>query len=384
MDSETIKDLIGLLQDKKPDVRQVASQYIAGITATTEGCNLISSLDGHLKLTKMVGDSYPIAKNAIVALTNMCEDSKALAEMTSDDLIEKLFENLLDKEYPLVDITLMLLANLSRTEIGAGGVLGLRKFGGKLKVCLHVYRLLNMLMKTKTLEQNKNVYLNTYNEKEEEDNYKYIFMILQNICILEEGRALICDINRDILQDLLLFLYHPIYTRRHGIISMLKNIAKDPNYRYIFLDKEYMEKYHIINRLLYILEGNIPFEGNDIWKVDSEVYESLGKKIREPNVELIHTILEIFTLLCEKRDGRDICRYQVYDELLKEESVDLIDELVNYLMGDEEDIENEVLMKKIYTERGVFSHTEQERQAIEHSIEIEEIASDDDDMPELE
>lgn len=73
---------------------------------------------------------------------------------------------------------------------------------------------------------------------------------------------MICDINRNILEDLLCYLYSPCYTRRYGLICLLKNIAKDENYRYIFLDKEYIEKYNIINQLLYILIGNIPFEGN--------------------------------------------------------------------------------------------------------------------------
>lgn len=108
---------------------------------------------------------------------------------------------------------------------------------------------------------------------------------------------------------------------------------------------------------------------------------------------------------------------KVYDELLKEDTLEIIDELVlvlsynssfqvNQLMGDEEDIQNEQLMHKIYEERGVFDHPETESSStpapggmmIQSSgVTVEEIEGmtfcmcsyciedeDDDDIPDLE
>lgn len=68
------------------------------------------------------------SKFAITALINMCEDASVLTDMTHDELIDKLMENLMvysfflnsmisqESDYPLINLNLMLLANVSTVK----------------------------------------------------------------------------------------------------------------------------------------------------------------------------------------------------------------------------------------------------------------------------
>ena len=84
----------------------------------------------------------------------MCEDTSVLTDMANNELVNKLMENLMvmfifgtegqEENYPLVNLNLMLLANVStvitcyinefQNDIGAGAILQLRENQGKLKV----------------------------------------------------------------------------------------------------------------------------------------------------------------------------------------------------------------------------------------------------------
>lgn len=47
-----------------------------------------------------------------------------------------------------------------------------------------MYRLLNMFLKNKAADKEKNCYLKLYTEDEKDDPYRYIMLILQNVCVV--------------------------------------------------------------------------------------------------------------------------------------------------------------------------------------------------------
>ena len=67
MDDSILTDLVNLLKyfaersndgrDPKPEVRQGAAEYICSLTSTPEGCKQIAEKQGHLALTKLLGDN---------------------------------------------------------------------------------------------------------------------------------------------------------------------------------------------------------------------------------------------------------------------------------------------------------------------------------------
>lgn len=86
-------------------MRQQAAEYVCSLTSTPEGCKLISNKQGHLVLSKLLGDSIvcfescdnaqTTSKYAITALINMCEDTGVLTDIANDELVDKLMENLM-------------------------------------------------------------------------------------------------------------------------------------------------------------------------------------------------------------------------------------------------------------------------------------------------
>ena len=84
----------------------------------------------------------------------MCDDTSVLTDMANNELVNKLMENLMvvimfstegqEENYPLINLNLMLLANVStvytfqmtefQNDMGAGAILQLRENQGKLKV----------------------------------------------------------------------------------------------------------------------------------------------------------------------------------------------------------------------------------------------------------
>lgn len=115
MDESVIVDLISLLKwlvlifllilrDPQAQVRQQAAEYVCGLTSTEDGCNMIYKKQGHLALTKLLGDNIvwlyycfslqAISKSAITALVNMCGNAAVLTDMANDELVDKLMENL--------------------------------------------------------------------------------------------------------------------------------------------------------------------------------------------------------------------------------------------------------------------------------------------------
>lgn len=117
----------------------------------------------------------------------MCEDASVLTDMTHDELIDKLMENLMVLfvfNYDIVgeqlpscefefdafskcEYSKTVISILYQNDIGAGGILQLRQKQGKLKG-LHLCRLVLWFLRTPV-------------DSEEADKFQYVATILNNV-----------------------------------------------------------------------------------------------------------------------------------------------------------------------------------------------------------
>ena len=74
-------ELIPFLTDNKANVRTIAVEHIKALTATPEGIAELSKTDVIKPLTKLIGDQMNIAKDAITALINLCENADLMAQV---------------------------------------------------------------------------------------------------------------------------------------------------------------------------------------------------------------------------------------------------------------------------------------------------------------
>ena len=74
-------ELVPFLTDSKANVRAIAVEHIKALTATPEGINELSKSDVVKPLTQLIGDQLNIAKDAITALINLCENADLMAQV---------------------------------------------------------------------------------------------------------------------------------------------------------------------------------------------------------------------------------------------------------------------------------------------------------------
>ena len=100
-EGEELGELVGLLEDRKPEVRRGAAELVAGLTAEGSGLALLRGVRAELcpRLLRLVHDASPEgAKLGISALVNLSQDKETLQTLVELKAVGRCMQALRDAE----------------------------------------------------------------------------------------------------------------------------------------------------------------------------------------------------------------------------------------------------------------------------------------------
>ena len=100
-EGEELGELVGLLEDRKPEVRRGAAELVAGLTAEGSGLALLRGVRAELcpRLLRLVHDASPeVAKLGISALVNLSQDKETLQTLVELKAVGRCMQALPDAE----------------------------------------------------------------------------------------------------------------------------------------------------------------------------------------------------------------------------------------------------------------------------------------------
>lgn len=109
-----MEELLGFLKHAKENVRQTAAAHVHALTGSPDGIDLLKTHRNVIPLlARLTGDVHTIAQSSLSALINLAEVPELLCEFESCDIVARCAENLNQDHYSLMQLDIMLLANLT-------------------------------------------------------------------------------------------------------------------------------------------------------------------------------------------------------------------------------------------------------------------------------
>ena len=107
-------ELVQFLSHAQANVRQSAAQHVHQLTASPDGIEALSKCAGLVPaLARLTGDIQPIAQSALSALINLADVPHLIRPFETCGIVGRLSENLQQEEYPLMQLDIILLSNLT-------------------------------------------------------------------------------------------------------------------------------------------------------------------------------------------------------------------------------------------------------------------------------
>jgi tetratricopeptide (TPR) repeat protein len=313
-----VESLIGFLKDPKPEVRFEAAQNVSGFAGSDGGRATLMSADtmSVVKgISNLVGDLDQIAQQALTALINLTSHPQAVADMLECGLFQKLMESLKSgDDAGNRRLNLILLSNLTQPASGALRMLQADAENRALHG-LNVLRLISWFVSNSAKATTSNVTNSVEDEDEEaamvvnaaaedEDEWKYVAGILANVTRLKEGRDIVLDLQRGVLNGLLPELHSPSLLRRQGMARVLRNICFERHkVMWMMTDVNIDILYHIMKRL----SGREPLREGEYDENYPDLYDDA--QVREPDVQVRQILVDCLVLLASSsRNARDLMR----------------------------------------------------------------------------
>merc|ERR1712137_17525 len=296
---EQVVELVPFLRDPKKEVRTIAVQNLAAFSSNSEAQELLLShptLIGYLKI--LLSDVDFIAREAYVCFLQFSSNSNFARKMITANLIPLLMEVVCDKESLFVEVALLILGNLTRTEEGSRVLMQEEtSYEG-----VYVYKLIGRFYQGEKVEDPK------------QDKFKWVASIMTNLSQLEKGREILL---KDEAKLLLLIASanisnHPIRTR--GIAATIKNCCFRRSCHQELLDRG------ILNFLVVpIVTGpeNFTFEEVEGMPITAKALLLKDHDI-EKDKETILSLLESLVLLASTTETREFMRNASLYPILRE------------------------------------------------------------------
>lgn len=213
-----LEDLINFLAGSRKDVKLQALAIILGLTGSHEGIDRLKK-----KLEKLLvfllrlipvqeadAISKKISEDTLSSLVNLSNDPEVLKRMLASKTVARVMDYIREGSTPHHKLIAMLLCNLTVDEEGCSHLLQLGQ--DKLEG-------LNMAILIKKFENSGIMW-----EEGTDDPYEHIAAVLTNVTRLKQGRTLLLQPGRGLLQALVAQLKSPSEMRRRGAAGALKNI----------------------------------------------------------------------------------------------------------------------------------------------------------------
>lgn len=166
-----VDELCSFLEHERADVRQMAVEGIKTYTGSGEGLTLLLQVDGLLgRLVSMLGDgtNESTAAAAGAALVNISQEPAARVKLLNLGAVDAAAASASSDEAELVEMCLMLLANLTQFDRGRSQLLG--------EVSRpHLARLIETFSAAQPHTR----------------RYDYLPLVLTHVCATPEGRAML-------------------------------------------------------------------------------------------------------------------------------------------------------------------------------------------------
>jgi len=384
------KDLIGFLDANRSDLRTAATEAVIAVVDRDGMTNLIRHgvVKPLCKLASRESDDTNDQSNtnALTALLHLSSNGPSAPQCVEDIMdaggVQRMTEIALsssrspsdnDGWRKRVNLSLALLANMTRTERGAVEFVGrsvpdeaiptskkIEDGEGEKKLSIPSRPTLPLLLSR--FLSDTYVVANKEDEEKEEDKeekknddengddpYQHFAAVLMNASQIEAGRKFIMRLNQEqkltssVLQKILPQLCSPNPTRRRGISGTIKNCCFDTDSSWWLLNEVNIAKY-----ICYPLAGPEELDVDDKKGLDPDLWLEGPDKVREPDKMARLFLVESILLLCASgRKSREVLRKQKIYVILKmtdmvEESEDVsdrINECVQFLRRDEEGTE---------------------------------------------
>ncbi|KAM4583491.1 protein HGH1 homolog [Fundulus diaphanus] len=331
-DTEATELLSFLTPSTRPDVKGKATEYILGLSGTSDGCRFLRSKPNLIAaLFALTSDpSVAIVKDCYHVLINLSADETLHQVLVSEvKVLPVLLKKLQDPEYLFSDHISTILSNLSRLE----------------KTCRVVFQVLQEELGLAKLVE---IFCNeSYNKKAK---LHYLGPLLSNLTQLPQARSYIMDHNRCVIQRLLPFThYEASVVRRGGVIGTLRNCCFDHAHHEWLLS----DAVDVLPFLLLPLAGpeELTEEENNGLPVDLQYLPEDKKREGDPDIRKM--LLETLLLLTATKAGRQTLRqknvYPIMREFHRwEKDVHVAaacEKLIQVLIGDEPEQGMENLME---------------------------------------
>ncbi|XP_014470537.1 PREDICTED: protein HGH1 homolog [Dinoponera quadriceps] len=306
---QAIKDYLNY--DTRLDLKAVALNYVLGMTATSDGREILLGLAEILKqLVILTQDSsVPISKDAVSALVNITGDESGTNALLiisesggstntqeySSNLIEVCIKAIMDKSSVLADPCCMILSNMTRPFHSVDRVIAL------IEQCGYTW---DAIMAAFTAKQ-----YNTTGAK-----MHYLGPVFSNLSQSPYVRRYLMDRDHCVIQRLFPFTEHPDMIRRGGIVGTLKNCTFDTKNHEWLLSPEV----DLLSYLLLPLAGPEEFDDEDNDKLPCSLQYLPETKTREPDPDIRLMLLEALNQLCATKAAREILREKNTYVILRE------------------------------------------------------------------
>ncbi|GMH65646.1 hypothetical protein TrVE_jg9500 [Triparma verrucosa] len=360
LDVEELAEIVSFLANDRPDVKceacDAVSAALGGDDALANRQNVATMLEQSvpLLLSKMISTPYPPgliagksinevwktrvqyhSLNAASAMVGVGGEMAAEAFLSSG-MIGRIGEIVMEhtpaitqlrdmmndeardanESERVVDAGVAFLANISRTEAGSSAFLDKES-------------LMTKLITEFVATPPKGF-----------DCFQHVASILMNISQMERGRKIILNKTDAYLAKISPFLLSGTTTRRYGVAGAIRNVCFEKDFSWWLLNEA-----KIVDTICFPLCGPEGFDIDDKVGMNPEFWLSGIDKKREVDVDIRMLLVEAILLLCAcgRRARETLRELQVYAVVkvldLSEESEEVsnkIDEVVQYLMRDEE------------------------------------------------
>ncbi|KAJ1982767.1 Protein hgh1 [Dimargaris xerosporica] len=339
-----LDELIGFLKDPKPEVRQIAAQYLVGFTSPkSDNYAVIKTKFDRLipDLLTACQDHVAVRHQALLSLINLSADDDTAPYFNNASFLITLGGLITEPTSSVADMGCMLLANISKHEAIAHQLLmisscppaSLRAQPDNEAQVPLVEQLTNVFARGMDCQYNEHA------------DFNFLANVFGNLTSVAKGREFFLTGPGGNLADapltkLIVFADHAHLVRRTGVLSTIKNCCFETDKHDQLLDEDG------INLLPYILLplcGPEEFSEEDMEGMPDDLQLLPEDKKREPQENLRQILVEILVLFTARRAGREYLRQRKVYPVVRtmhtvetsDEVNDAIDRLVQMLMRDE-------------------------------------------------
>lgn len=273
---DTVSELTSFLRpDSKPELKIATVEHLTGLTATADGREVFKCYPPLLEALACIVQrkEMPFARDALTCFVNLAAEETTVDDLLACNVLTILVESLgpsSDYDPTCIEKICMTLSNMTRSEAGSQAFVGVLRSKG-----------------SPTLSDLVDTFCG--NDREGSRQFNFISTVLGNVTQLADGRSLVMDRSKRILQRLLPYLgCYESAIRRRGIACLVKNCCFSTEHHTWLLGDEI----DILPHLLLPLAGPEEFEEDDMEKLPVDLQYLGDDKTRESEADIRIMLLE--------------------------------------------------------------------------------------------